>query len=194
MRAGIRSLCIGIAAGAVSLALCSEGYGQQERKKVRKVRSSAACSAGASSSLARYKIEKGEVLPAAIPKPLTKRKADAGRGLEAVINPGKGNCLACHHIAKVLAKIDESDQNSVKLYGNHGEVGPPLNGVGARFSKAELRMIVVDPKKAFPDADTLMPAYHALPSGKDVKRACRGRVMLPAQSVEDIVAFLEGLK
>jgi len=190
----IRTICVCAAASIFLLGASAEGFAEHEKKKVRKVRSSAACSAGASATLARYKVEKGEALPAAIPKPLTKKTGDATRGLEVAINPGKGNCLACHHIAKVLAKAEEVEPKSVKLYGSHGEVGPPLNGVGARYSKSELRMIVVDPRKAFPDADTVMPAYHARAVNKDVTRACRGRVMLSAQSVEDIVTFLEELK
>ncbi len=195
MKTVIRTICACAAASALLLGASSDGFAEHEKKKkVRKVRTSSACSAGASSSLARYKIEKGEVLPASIPKALTKKPGNAERGLETAVNPGKGNCLACHHIAKVLAKADKSDEKSLKLYGNHGEVGAPLNGVGARYSKAELRMIVVDPKKAFPDVTTVMPAYHARTASKDVKRACRGRVMLSAQSVEDIVSFLEELK
>jgi sulfur-oxidizing protein SoxX len=191
----IRTISVCVAASALFLGLTSEGFAEHEKKKkVRKVRSSAACSAGSTTALARYKVEKGEALPAAIPKPLTKKAGDAERGFEVAVHPGKGNCLACHHIAKVLSKAEENDEKSVKLYGNHGEIGPPLNGVGARYTKAELRMIVVDPRKAFPDAKTVMPAYHARAVNKDVIRACRGRVMLPAQSVEDIVTFLEELK
>jgi sulfur-oxidizing protein SoxX len=165
----------------------------QELKKIRKAKR-VLCSAGSSTVLARYKTDKAEALPFAIPKPLTRKPGDPERGLEAVVNPGKGNCLACHHIAKVLAKVEEDDTESMKKYGNHGEIGPPLNGVGARYTQAELRMIIVDPKKAFPDADTIMPAYHARPANKDISRACRGRVALSAQAVEDIVAFLEELK
>lgn len=190
----IRILIAIIAASFLIVGSAYDGFATHETKKIRKPRSSKACSAGASTVQVRYKIEKGEALPASIPKPLTKKPGNADRGLETAVNPGKGNCLACHHIAKVMAKADRSDEKTVKLYGNHGEVGPPLNGVGARYSKSELRMIVVDPKKAFPDKQTVMPAYHLKPTNKDVSRACRGRVMLSAQSVEDIVAFLEGLK
>ena len=194
MRMVIRTICVCVAASAVLLGASYEGYAEHERKKVRKVRSSAACSAGASASVARFKIEKGEALPAAIPKPLTRKPGDAKRGLEATVNPGKGNCLACHHIAKVLATVEAGDKKSETAYGNHGEVGPPLNGVGGRYSTAELRMIVVNPRKAFPDANTVMPAYHVRTLNRDVSRACRGRVMLSAQSIEDIVTFLEELK
>ena len=192
MGPALRIIGIGVVTCALVLAAWASAFAQ-EKKIVKKPRR-ASCSAGASAAVARYKVEKGEALPAAILKPLTRKPGNAERGLEAAVNPGKGNCLACHTIAKVLAKVDGDDKKSVKLYGDHGEIGPPLNGVGARYSGAELRMIVVDPRKAFPDADTVMPAYHARAENKDVSRACRGRVMLRAQSVEDIVTFLEALK
>lgn len=192
MGLALRAICIGILACALFLGAPSTAFTQEQKKVKKPVRAS--CSAGASAALARYKVETGEALPVAIPKPLTLKAGDSERGLEATVNPGKGNCLACHNIAKVLAMAEENDPKSIKTYGNNGEVGPPLNGVGARYSQAELRMIVVDPRKAFPDADTVMPAYHARAANKDVSRACRGRVMLSAQSVEDIVAFLEQLK
>jgi len=192
MKLAVRIICI----GALACALIAGGFADalaQRKKRVKKARS-LSCSAGATTHLARYKVEKGEALPAAIAKPLTRKPGNAVRGLEAVSNPGKGNCLACHHVAKLLAKVDESDPESVKTYGDHGEVGPPLNGVGGRYSQGELRMIIVDPKQAFPDADTIMPAYHRRKGLKNVAASCRNRVMLSAQTVEDIVAFLEQLK
>ncbi len=192
MKHTIRIICTSIVACTLCLIMVADAFAQQ-RRVVRKPKLPA-CSAGASAVLARYKVEKGEALPATIRKSLTKKKGDAEKGLEAAVNRGKGNCLACHQIASVQAKVDESDAETVKTYGNHGELGPPLNGVGARYSRGELRMILVDPKKAFPDADTVMPAYHTRNGLKDVSRACQRRVMLSAQSIEDIVAFLEGLK
>lgn len=152
------------------------------------------CSAGSTAVIARYKTEKGEALPAAIPKPLTKESGDPERGLEALVDPGKGNCLACHFIAKVLVRAKKSEPETVRKYGGHGEIGPPLNGVGGRYAAGELRMILVDPREAFPDKKTIMPAYHVRPEAKDVTRACRRRAILSAQAIEDIVAFLEELK
>lgn len=188
----IRHICIGFFAIVLGLAMVVDAFAQQ-RRVVRKPKPPS-CSAGANAQIVRYKVAKGEALPAAIPKPLTKKAGDAEKGLEAVVNPGKGNCLACHEIALVLERVDESDAETVKTYGNHGDIGPSLNGVGARYNSAELRMILVDPKKAFPDAKTIMPAYHARPGSKDVTRSCQRRAMLSAQAIEDIVAYLEGLK
>lgn len=192
MKQAVRMICIGAAACAFAAGGIDDSIAQQAApvKKVQTPR----CSAGATRALARYKVEPGEALPAAIAKALTRKPGDAARGLEAMANPGKGNCLACHSVAKILAKADKEDPKSVKTYGNHGEVGPPLNGVGGRYSQGELRMIIVDPKLAFPDADTVMPAYHARKGVKDVVPRCRNKVMLRAQTVEDIVAFLEALK
>ncbi|MFQ5626348.1 MAG: hypothetical protein ACE5FM_06815 [Methyloligellaceae bacterium] len=192
MKLAVRIICI----GALACALIAGGFADaiaQQKKRARKARKPF-CSAGATTHLARYKVEKGEALPAAIAKPLTRKPGNAQRGLEAAADPGKGNCLACHHIAKLLARVDKSDPESVKAYGDHGEIGPPLNGVGGRYSQGELRMIIVDPKRAFPDADTIMPAYHSRKGLKNVVAGCRNRVMLRAQTVEDIVAFLEQLK
>jgi len=192
MKLAVRMICIGAMACALVAGSVADAFAQQ-RKRIKKVRGPR-CSTGATTALARYKTEPGEALRAAIPKALTRKLGDAEKGLEAAADPGRGNCLTCHHIAKVLAKADKDDPKSVKTYGNHGEVGPPLNGVGGRYSQGELRMIIVDPKKAFPDADTIMPAYHAREGLKDVVPRCRNRVMLSAQTVEDIVAFLEELK
>ncbi len=192
MKPAIRNICIGVAACAFAAGSASSARAQ-ERTQIKKVQT-ARCSAGATTRLVRYKVERGEALPAAIPKALTRKPGDEAKGLEAAADPGKGNCLACHSIAKILAKADKSDPQSVRTYGNHGEVGPPLNGVGGRYSQGELRMIIVDPKLAFPDADTVMPAYHARNGLTDVIAGCRNRVMLRAQTVEDIVAFLEALK
>lgn len=192
MKLAVRMICIGAVACALVAGAVADTLAQQ-RKRVKKARTPP-CSAGATTRLVRYKVAPGEALPAAVPKPLTRKPGNAKNGLEAVADPGKGNCLACHHIAKVLAKADQDDPQSVKTYGNHGEVGPPLNGVGGRYSQGELRMIIIDPKQAFPDAETVMPAYHARKGVKDVVARCRNRVMLRAQTIEDIVAFLEGLK
>ena len=160
----------------------------QEKKKPDRV-----CPTGRV-QLVKFKTVKGSTLPAAIEKPLSRTAGDAERGLEIAVDTSRGDCLACHHIAKVLLKAEQDDAASVEKYGRHGEVGAPLNGVAGRFSEAELRLIVAEPQKAFPDADIAMPAYHAIKDQKDVHPHCKGRPMLSAQEVEDVVAFLQTLK
>lgn len=144
--------------------------------------------------VAKFKTKKGATLPAAIPRPLTRKAGDADSGLETMVDPRKGRCIACHQVARILAMADEGDADAVAKYGDHGEVGTPLNGVGGRFSEGELRLIVVDPRQAFPDTHRSMPAYHRIKDLNDVHPDCKRRPILSAQEVEDVVAFLKTLK
>ncbi|MGE5503833.1 MAG: sulfur oxidation c-type cytochrome SoxX [Actinomycetota bacterium] len=108
--------------------------------------------------------------------PLTNDKGDPARGRIAVIK--KGNCLACH----IMPIPEEPD---------HGDVGPPLEGVGSRLTPAELRMRIVDPKVLNPD--TIMPSFYK----RDLNRVAKeweGKTILDAQDVEDVVAYLSTLK
>jgi sulfur-oxidizing protein SoxX len=144
--------------------------------------------------VAKFKTEKGATLPAAIPRPLTGKTGDADRGMEIMVDPRKGRCIACHRVARILALANDGDANAVAKYGNHGEVGTPLNGIGGRFTEAELRLIVVDPRQAFPDTRRSMPSYHRIKDLNDVHPDCKRRPILSAQEVEDVVAFLKTLK
>ena len=92
-----------------------------------------------------------------------------------------GNCLACH------ANSDMSEQ----LF--HGEVGPPLDGVAARWTPEELRAIVVNSKAVFGE-QTVMPGFYSLEVGKDVAKDFQGKTILTAEQVESIVAYLATLK
>ncbi len=141
-----------------------------------------------------FKTQKTTGLRPAIEKPLSKKAGDAERGLEAIADTGRGGCLSCHQIAKILPKADESDPEQAKKYGQHGEIGSPLNSVGGRFTAGELRLIVADPQQAFPDADIAMPAYHRVADTVGVHPSCKGRPILSAQEVEDVIAFLKTLK
>jgi sulfur-oxidizing protein SoxX len=108
--------------------------------------------------------------------PLTAEKGDPARGRVAVIK--KGNCLACH----VMPIPEEPD---------HGDIGPPLDGVGSRLIPAELRMRVADPKVLNPD--TIMPSFYKHDLNR-VAKAWEGKTILDAQEVEDVVAYLSTLK
>ena len=97
-------------------------------------------------------------------------------------------------VKKIKEKIKDGDLDALQKYGFHGNVAPTLDGVAERYNEAELRMIVVDAKMAFPDFDTSMPAYHRNQGLERVLGDCDGLVILPAERVEDIVAFLTTLK
>jgi hypothetical protein len=67
---------------------------------------------------------------------------------------------------------------ALEEYPFHGEVGPSLDGVGARWDEAALRGIIVNAKAAFPD--TVMPSFYRVsgftrPGNAFTGRAAEGR-------------------
>jgi sulfur-oxidizing protein SoxX len=74
----------------------------------------------------------------------------------------------------------------------HGSIGPALDGVGARYSAGELRLRLVDPKAL--NSDTIMPAYHRVEGLQRVHERYRGKPILTAQQIEDVVAYLLTLR
>ncbi|MBT4932681.1 MAG: sulfur oxidation c-type cytochrome SoxX [Rhodospirillaceae bacterium] len=121
----------------------------------------------------------GEQLNADQPLAGTK-SGDAKAGKNVFIHRKKGNCLACH----VVTSLDYI------LF--HGEVGPPLDGVGSNLSEAEIRLQVMDPRINNPD--TIMPPYHRTEGLNRVLVKYKDKTILSAQQVEDIVAYLKTLK
>ena len=73
-----------------------------------------------------------------------------------------------------------------------GSVAPSLAGVGARLSEAEIRLRIVDSSRVNPN--TIMPAYYKSEALTRVAPAYRGKTVLSAQQIEDVVAFLVTLK
>jgi L-cysteine S-thiosulfotransferase len=113
----------------------------------------------------------------AIPQPLTAEPGDAARGRKVVTNREVGACLLCHAVPGERAS---------------GNIAPTLAGAGARLSAAQLRLRVVDSSRVNPD--TPMPAYYRIEGLTQVAAAYRGKPVLSAQQVEDVVAFLTALK
>ena len=75
----------------------------------------------------------------------------------------------------------------------HGELGPDLSGVGARYPAGMLRLQIVDEKKINPA--TIMPGFYVKPDTlHNVAEKFNGKTPLNAQEVEDIVAYLLTLK
>ena len=73
-----------------------------------------------------------------------------------------------------------------------GNVGPSLAGAGARFTAAELRLRIVDERRVAPE--TIMPSYYRTAGLNDVAPEYRGRTVLDAQAIEDVVAYLGTLR
>jgi sulfur-oxidizing protein SoxX len=122
----------------------------------------------------------------AIESSLTGMPGDAANA-PAIMDKGAGNCIACHAVS-ALSDIPF-----------HGEVGPPLDGAGSRWSEAELRGIVANAKMTF--EGSVMPSFYKTdgftrPGDGYTGKAASGPVqpLLTAQQVEDVVAFLMTLK
>ena len=115
-----------------------------------------------------------------IAQSLTGAMGDPARGRLVMIDKDKGNCLACHRVPAL------SEEPA------HGDLGPNLNGVGGRFTEAQLRQIIVDPKVLFPN--TVMPAFHIVPDFQRVPQNVAGVTVLAPGEVEDVLAFLKDLR
>lgn len=113
--------------------------------------------------------------------PVSDKPGDPAEGRKIFADRSLGNCLACH------ANKDQSKE----LF--HGTVGPAVDGVASRWNPAQLRAIVVNSKRVFGD-ETVMPGFYTLEVGADVAEKFKGKTILSAQQVEDVVAYLATLK
>jgi sulfur-oxidizing protein SoxX len=113
------------------------------------------------------------------PASLTGAKGDPVKGRAIVANRQLGLCLLCHS-----GPFPEEPFQ--------GAIGPGLNGIGARLSEGEIRLRLVDPARVNPS--TIMPAYYRTEGLIRVAPAYRGKPVLTAQQIEDVVAFLATLK
>ena len=115
----------------------------------------------------------------AIPAPLTKRPGDPERGRAIVTSRQAGLCLLCHTGPFPEEKLQ-------------GTLAPDLAGAGKRWSEGQLRLRVVDSRRLNPA--TIMPSYYRTDHLARVGAAWRGRPVLDAQQVEDVVALLMTLR
>ena len=115
----------------------------------------------------------------AIPESLTGATGDPARGRAIVANRQVGLCLLCHS-----GPFPEE-----RFQGN---LAPDLRGAGARWSEGQLRLRIVDSSRINPA--TIMPAYHRSEGLVRVAPAWRGKPVLSAEQIEDVVAFLMTLR
>jgi len=113
-----------------------------------------------------------------IPASLTGAKGDPARGRAIVANRQVGLCLLCH-----TGPFPEE-----RFQGN---LAPDLREAG-RLSEAEIRLRLVDPARVNPK--TIMPAYYRADGLTNVAPAYRGKTVLGAEQIEDVVAYLLTLK
>ncbi len=114
-----------------------------------------------------------------IDESLTGKPGDPKRGREVAITRKQGNCLACHTLP-----IPEQPFQ--------GQVGPDLSAVGSTLSEGEVRLRIVNPKVLNPD--TFMPAFYRIDGFTRVAKKFKGKTILSAEQVEDLVAYLMTLK
>jgi sulfur-oxidizing protein SoxX len=115
----------------------------------------------------------------AIPTSLTGNKGDPIRGRAIVTNRHVGLCLLCHS-----GPFPEERMQ--------GTLAPDLKGAGARASEGQLRLRIVDASRLNPD--TIMPPYYRTDGLARVAPLFRGKPILTAEQIEDVVAFLATLR
>lgn len=104
---------------------------------------------------------------------------DPARGRAIVADRQTGLCLLCH-----TAPIAEERFQ--------GDLAPPLDGAGARWTVPQLRLRIADSARVNPQS--IMPAYFRSDGLTRVAPAYQGKTIFTAQQVEDVVAWLATLK
>ncbi|MCA3387463.1 MAG: sulfur oxidation c-type cytochrome SoxX [Roseomonas sp.] len=115
----------------------------------------------------------------AVAQSLTGSAGDPERGRAIITDRQKGLCLLCHS-----GPFPEEP-----LQGN---LAPGLEGAGSRWTEGQLRLRLMDNKRVNPES--IMPAYHRIEGLNRVGSAWRDRPILNAAEIEDVLAFLMGLK
>jgi len=113
-----------------------------------------------------------------MPASLTGAKGDPARGRALVANRQVGLCLLCHS-----GPFPEE-----RFQGN---LAPDLSSA-AKLTEGQIRQRIADPAKANPDS--IMPAYFRTEGLTRVAPALRGRTILSAGEIEDVVAYLLTLR
>lgn len=115
----------------------------------------------------------------AIPAPLENAKGDPSRGRAIVADRSVGLCVLCHSGPFPELRFQ-------------GDLAPPLDGAGARWSAGQLRLRLVEPQRFAPG--TIMPAYYRTAGYVRIAPAFSGKPILTAGQIEDVVAYLSTLR
>jgi sulfur-oxidizing protein SoxX len=125
----------------------------------------------------------GQIVGDAMPAALTTQPGDAARGRALVVSRQQGLCLLCHSGPFPEERVP-------------GTVSTNLAGTGSRWSVAQLRLRVADARVLNPAS--VMPSFHRVDAASEAERRVaagwRGRPILDAQQLEDVVAFLATLR
>jgi L-cysteine S-thiosulfotransferase len=114
----------------------------------------------------------------AILESLTGSPGDAARGRKLIVER-TNTCILCHSGPFPEEKFQ-------------GDLAPSLAGAGGRWSIGQLRLRLVDASRLNPA--TIMPSYYRTDGLDRVAEAFRGKPILSAEQIEDIVAYLATLR
>jgi sulfur-oxidizing protein SoxX len=114
----------------------------------------------------------------AIPLSLTGAAGDKARGRTLVVERSS-TCILCHSGPFPEQKFQ-------------GDLAPDLSGSGSRWSEGQLRLRLVDAARL--NAATIMPSYYRVDGLDRVGTLWRGKPILSAEQIEDIVAYLVTLR
>ena len=114
----------------------------------------------------------------AIPRSLTGMAGDVARG-RALVVERSSTCILCHSGPFPEQKFQ-------------GDLAPDLAGSGSRWSEGQLRLRLVDASRL--NAATIMPSYYRVDGLDRVGTLWRGKPILSAEQIEDIVAYLVTLR
>lgn len=114
-----------------------------------------------------------------IRRPLTNITGDIGEGVSVFVNREEGHCVLCHQVESVDAPFQ-------------GNLGPDLSAVGSRLTPAQIRLRIVDASRLNPA--TVMPPYYRTSNLSQLTDDLRGKPVLTAGEVEQLVYFLSSLQ
>jgi sulfur-oxidizing protein SoxX len=118
------------------------------------------------------------VIGDAIPQSLTGAAGDAARG-RALVVERSSTCILCHSGPFPEQRFQ-------------GDLAPSLAGSGSRWSAGQLRLRLVDAARL--NTETIMPSYFRTDGLQRVGAPWRGKPILSAEQIEDIVAYLVTLR
>jgi L-cysteine S-thiosulfotransferase len=118
------------------------------------------------------------VVADAIPDSLTGKSGDAAQGRALILNR-TSTCILCHSGPFPEEKFQ-------------GDLAPGLAGAGSRWSEGQLRLRLVDASRLNPA--TIMPSYYRLDGINRAGPAWRGKPILSAGQIEDMVTYLITLR
>lgn len=114
-----------------------------------------------------------------LPSSLTGTAGDPVSGRKIVLDRHVGLCLLCHSGPFPEERFQ-------------GDLAPSLSGAGTRLSAGQIRLRIVDSSRVNPN--TIMPPYFRSDNLQRVAPAYRGKTVLTAQQIEDVVAYLVTLR